>query len=110
MDAPKPPRGLSRKACRIWREITRQYVLDARGLLLLQSALEAFDRVQECRKVVRQEGLQVVDPSGRTRAHPLLAVERDARQAMHRALRELPLPKESESWIESLFTNAEDGP
>ena len=46
------------------------------GLLAL--AGEAFDRAQEARKVIEDDGAYFTDDAGRPRAHPALVVERDS--------------------------------
>jgi len=86
----KPPKGLSRPAAAWWRELQAEYaVRDSAGLLLLQTALEAFDRAKACQKAIETEGQQVQDRFGQMKPHPLLSAERDARAQMLAALKAL---------------------
>jgi len=67
---------------------------DSAGLLLLQSAMEAFDRLQECSASIAAHGASCPDRFGQLKAHPLLGPERDARAAMLSALKSLNLDLE----------------
>jgi P27 family predicted phage terminase small subunit len=90
-----PPKHLSTEAKRWWKKLTAEYTLDdSAGLLLLTTGMEAFDRMRQAQQVIAADGPSVVDRYGRTKAHPLIAVERDARAALHRAMRELNLDLE----------------
>ena len=87
---PTPPEHLSAEAQGLWNALQSAYDLaDDYGCLLLRTALEAFDRAQGARAAVDREGATVSDARGATRAHPLIAVERDARAAMLTALKAL---------------------
>ncbi len=61
---------------------------------LLVTALEAWDRAQQAREAIDREGLTVATRFGESKAHPLLAVERDARAAFLQAMRALHLDYE----------------
>jgi P27 family predicted phage terminase small subunit len=89
---PKPPVHLSPEGKRLWQQLFADYALDdAAGLLLLQSACEAFDRLQEARKVLAKDGAVMTDRWGQKKPHPAAGIERDARNQLHSALRLLKL-------------------
>jgi len=67
---------------------------DAGGCLLLMTACESFDRLKMCQAQIAKDGQQVADRFGQLKAHPLLAVERDARGQMMSALKALSLDLE----------------
>jgi len=89
------PAHLSAEAKRLWASLQADFTLeDAAGRLLLQSALEAYDRLQEARRTLAKEGAIVRDRWGQPKPHPAVGVERDARTQMHGALRLLKLSPE----------------
>jgi P27 family predicted phage terminase small subunit len=91
----KAPRTLSTEASKWWKKLTEDYdIVDEAGFLLLQTGLEAFDRMRGAQDVIRREGLQVADRFGQMKAHPLLTVERDSRAQMLMALKALNLDLE----------------
>jgi phage terminase small subunit len=88
---PAPPAHLGVSGLELWRSIQASYALDdPGGLALLAVACEASDRVASCRKQLDEEG-EVITVRGLPRAHPAAAIERDARAAMIRAIKELHL-------------------
>lgn len=90
-----PPKGLSTEAKRWWKRLRTEYEIeDDAGLLLLQTGLEAFDRMRHAQEAIRAEGMTVLDRFGQRKAHPLLPAERDARAQMLAALRALNLDVE----------------
>lgn len=92
---PKPPAGLSAESRDWWRRLIAEYAIeDVAGLLLLQSALEARDRMQECQKAITRDGASVLDRWKQIKPHPLLPAERDSRAAMLAALKALNLDME----------------
>lgn len=92
---PKAPRHLSREAKAWWRKLSSEYQLDdTAGRLLLQTALEAFDRMKAAADQIESEGATVTDRFGQAKPHPLLAAERDARSQMLAALKQLNLDVE----------------
>jgi len=92
---PQPPRGkLSQEARRWWRHFVSAWEFDEAGLLILASALEAFDRMRQAQKILTDEGLVIQDRFGQKKCHPAALIERDARAGMLRALKQLNLDLE----------------
>lgn len=91
------PAHLSSEAKRLWTSLQADFALDdAAGRLLLQSGLEAFDRLQEARKTIAAEGAVTRDRWGQSKPHPAVGIERDARNQMHSAFRLLRLAPDME--------------
>lgn len=89
-DPAKAPKTLSREAAKWWWSLVFEYELnDEAGLLLLQTSLEAFDRMREAQQQIASDGLIVADRFGQLKAHPAAAIERDARAQMLTALKAL---------------------
>ena len=92
MGQKKAPKHLSREAKKQWDKLLYEYeIADEAGLFLLQTGLEAFDRMREAQAKIKKEGMQVADRFGQMKAHPLITVERDARSAMLQAVKGLNL-------------------
>ena len=86
------PGHLSKEAKMIWQELTSEYgILDAGGLAILKTGLEAYDRATGARLAINKEGLTIKDRFGASKGHPLLACERDARSQWLAALKHLNL-------------------
>jgi phage terminase small subunit len=84
-----------RPATRRWvRETAGEYVLEPHHERLLVLAGEAWDRCEQARETLAQEGLVAYDRFGQSRSHPCIAVERDSRIAFARLLRDLGLDDE----------------
>lgn len=96
VDPVRAPRGLSTRSRRFWNTITAEWSLDVQYLELLRQCCQAMDRVDEARTVLEREGLTVVDRYGQTKPHPCVNVERDARIAVARLIRELNLSESAE--------------
>jgi P27 family predicted phage terminase small subunit len=87
-----PPNHLSAEARRLWKRIRDDYAIDdSAGLLLLQNALEAHDRLVEARRLLKRDGLLVRDRFGQEKQHPATLIERDARSQVLASLRALKL-------------------
>ena len=75
--------------------------------------MEAWDRAQAARAQVDAEGLTLLGQGGVSRAHPCIAIERDARLAVARLVRELDLdtepPVSARLGPPALFSNRGDG-
>ena len=83
---------LSKEASKLKSAITKDYLIDDdAGISILQTGLEAFDLMHRAQAVVDTEGLTVKGDRGGTKAHPLLAVVRDARAQFLLALKQLNL-------------------
>src|SRR5205809_1219299 len=94
---PKAPAHLSRRMKSYWREIVGEFLLAPHQIELLRRGCEAADRADEARRIVEREGLTVTDRYGQTKPHPAVNIERDARLAIARLIRELALsPEEPE--------------
>ncbi len=90
--SPKAPSHLSKESKRLWTEIVKEYVFDdAASLSVLQTALDARDRLTECRERINTEGLTITDRFGQVRPHPLLSAERDARSGVLQGFKMLGL-------------------
>ncbi len=91
----KPPSILSKAAQSLWREVVGGYELDdPAGQMLLESALTAYDRMHQARRLIRRDGLLVPGTAGTKKQHPAVTIERDSRAAMLSALKALNLDLE----------------
>src|SRR5215467_9323289 len=84
LQEPPRPRGLSPRSRRLRRTLLAAYTFTDPELEWLQRALEQHDLADQCARTIEREGL-VVDG----KAHPLLAVRRDALLAGARYWRQL---------------------
>ena len=91
-DKPKPPAHLSDAAKKWWRKITAEFLFDTPdSVMVLELVMECFDRQRAARELVDKEGPIILDRFGQKKQHPATIVERDAKMAMLRALRQLGL-------------------
>lgn len=82
-------------ATRDWFEaVQADFALEQHHTRLLTLACEAFDRAAEAREAIATHGPVYSDRFGAPRARPEVAIERDARLAFARLLRELDLDAE----------------
>jgi P27 family predicted phage terminase small subunit len=103
MTAPKPPKrpgigppaSLSKPAAQWWEKLMREYSIDDQaGLLLLETTLQAWERMREAQTTIREEGPIIRGDGGRPFAHPCIAIERDSRIAMLHGFKALNLSVE----------------
>jgi len=87
--ATEPPKHLSREAAEWWRTVLREFALEPHHLRLLRLASEAWDQAQAARVALVKHGTVYVDRFGQPRARPEVAIERDARLAFARLVREM---------------------
>jgi phage terminase small subunit len=88
MKHPRPPLHLSKPMKAWWRNTTADYDLEPHHLRLLELACSACD---DARRAIAENGATFRDDRGNIRAHPSVMVERDARIAFARLVRELDL-------------------
>jgi P27 family predicted phage terminase small subunit len=90
LELPAPPPHLTPETADWWRAIVSDYDLEIHHLRLLESACDAWDRMVQARAEVLRDGITVEGPQG-LKQHPAVMVERDARIAFARLVRELDL-------------------
>jgi P27 family predicted phage terminase small subunit len=89
------PRHVTAEAKQLWRRVVSENDLsDEAGKVILQTGLEAFDRMRSAQAQIEKDGQTTTDRFGQVKAHPLLAIERDARAQFLAALKQLNLDLE----------------
>jgi P27 family predicted phage terminase small subunit len=87
-----PPTNLSPEARAWWKRLHAEFDLtDEAAAFLLESALRAFDRMNQAGEIVDRHGVAVADKFGQLKANPAVAAERDSRAAMLQAFKALNL-------------------
>jgi len=98
-DVPDAPEHLSERAQMLWIGTVADNAFGPHQLELLRRALEASDRADEARERLKAEGLTTTDRYGQLKPHPAVNIERDARLAEARLIRDLAIepgvPEES---------------
>ncbi len=101
LKADKAPAHLSTEASGIWRQINNTWDLknSPDALLILRTALEAFDRLQQARVILDAQGLTINTKTAagdlKIQKHPALEAEKAARAGLLQAFRMLGLEFES---------------
>lgn len=90
----KAPKHLKSETRRWFKGVCADYELEPHHLRLLTLAAEAWDRGQQAREALVDYGLTFNDRFNQPHARPEVAIERDARIAFARLLRELALDVE----------------
>ncbi len=81
-----PPAHLSERSKQLWRDLVPRQAEKTERLTLLRVALELLDRADRARETVALEGLTTTTRrSGAVHVHPLVKVEREARQQFIKA-------------------------
>lgn len=88
---PVAPEHLSERSTALWGDVVATWPLESHQLRLLEEACVALDRSAEAREAIERDGAFVTDRFAQLKAHPGVAVERDARIAAARLFRELNL-------------------
>lgn len=89
--APPPPH-LEPPEQALFRQLISEFRIDDAGSIsLLTTAMEAHQRARRARERIAVDGETIKDRFGQLRAHPCVAIERDARDAYLRAMRALRL-------------------
>ena len=80
-NVPPPPEHLSERSQALWRSLVPRQASAPGRLTLLRVALECLDRADEARLALAREGLiKTTEATGAVHAHPLLRIEKEARQ------------------------------
>jgi phage terminase small subunit len=87
----KPPRHLEGPTRRWLSTLAANFELESHHHRLLALLGDAWDRGQQARRAIATHGTTYTDRFGQPRARPEVAIERDARIAFARLLRELAL-------------------
>ena len=88
-NTPDPPAHLKPETAEWWRSVLTDYELEDHHVRLLRLACESWDRCQQAREEIDRDGLTIKTGDGGLKAHPAVAIERDARLAFARLVREL---------------------
>lgn len=92
---PKAPSHLRPATARWWKAVHEEYSLEEHHTRLLTLAGEAFDWCSQAREAISADGITVKTADGGIEGHPAMAIERDARLAFARLVRELDLDTEA---------------
>jgi len=83
---------LSKEALKLRESILKEFVIDdGAGKAILNTALMAYDLMNDAQAVVDAEGMTVSGDRGNVKSHPLLATIRDARSQFLMGLKHLNL-------------------
>jgi P27 family predicted phage terminase small subunit len=90
---PIPPKHLSTAAKKWWRDVLKSFEFEQSELPLLEAAATAWDRAQEARKLIEDNGITIIDRFKQVKANPACGVERDSLATYARLVRQLGFAK-----------------
>ena len=91
----KVPQHLSAASGALFKGIVGDYHLEGWHIRLLTEALGSLDRAEQARTQLDTDGLTTTTRLGELKSHPLLLVERDARNTFARLMKQLGLDLEA---------------
>lgn len=87
---PVVPKTLQPKTRQLWKKMVKAYDMEHEGcLILLKTALEAYDLLQIAQEQIRADGPVLHGENGSSRPHPALTLARDSRNGFDKCLRTL---------------------
>jgi phage terminase small subunit len=87
---PQPPPYLREPTRRWWRALASEFAFESHDYRTLEVAALSWDRLQQAREVIADEGLTVTTTKG-VIPHPCIKIENDSQIRFLRAMRELAL-------------------
>ncbi len=88
-EPPPPPVDLGEPEQAIWRAVVSEYRGSLTSFAVLHSGLKMHQRAREANEIIAEEGMAIPTREGNSRAHPLCAVEREARRSFEMTFRRL---------------------
>ncbi len=88
------PKHLSKEMQKFYKSVMQDFSLEAHHILILVKSCECFDRAEQARLQVAEEGLTLIDRYGSPKQHPCCKIELDSKNAARLLLRELGLDLE----------------
>ena len=82
---------------KFWISIFQSKILQPHETLIFLKALEAYDRAEQARSVIKDEGLTFIDRFNSPRVRPEVAIERDNRAAFAKLIATIHL-YETSGW------------
>ena len=95
MKIPAAPAGLSAASKKIWAAVNTEWRLGVDSIVMLQTALEALDRLKQAQKQVDKDGITITSSSGMIKPHPSLRLEKEAGGRFMQAWRQLGFGQEA---------------
>ena len=89
-----PPRHLSKKSKKLWREIFDNWIIDEAHEPLLEICCQSYDRIQEAREDIKDYGVVIQTPTGHRKLNPALRCEHDATNRFLQSWKQLGLDQE----------------
>ncbi len=90
----KAPKHLTPAAKALWDAVEADYALEDWHRAILARALDAMDTADAAEAIVRAEGPVVTSRLGERKAHPAVAIARDARAQFGTLMKQLGLDTE----------------
>jgi len=90
-ETPPAPPHLSRRMKEFWASTFSSKKLQPHQVLILTKALEAYDRAEQARRLLKKNGLTFDDRFGQPRSRPEVAVERDNKALFAKLLQQIHL-------------------
>ena len=85
------PQHLEKETRKFWREILKSYELEEHHKKILTLACKAWDRANEAREVLDEQGITYVDRFDQPKSRPEVDIERKSRNDFRLLVRELGL-------------------
>lgn len=94
-----PPEGLSEKSRQLGAVVVPLRAKDAERQAIVEQALRSLDRAEAARLAIAEAGMTTqTKTTGAVHVHPLVKVEREARQQFMRAWEALGLSQDLSAW------------
>jgi P27 family predicted phage terminase small subunit len=91
----QPPAHLSEPMRAWWCRAVEQGALGERDRLVLTSGCESWDRANEARELIAEQGITLLDRFGQVKPNPAVTVERDSRASFVRIVSDLNLDQQA---------------
>ena len=97
-ELPKPPSHLSKKSAEYFRKFLEDYDCEDSDIEVLTRVCESMDRCEEARAGLKKnKSLVTLDRFGVEKAHPLVAIERQASLAVINGIKALGVLKREQT-------------